>query len=211
MHITHILRDRQPRNHNSATGLGAHRSHCPVALGGGSRKGAAGLVASQAQSHSHGCPSLALPEGSCVHMSLDPQQPPCLGVARASVGLVSGRRGWLRLSWGDVSPPLCRPRLLGKWRRHGSVRPRGDALSFGCSQSNCQAEEEGLWLATLEPPNCPPLSCLSSVSVEERTRGREGWAVALKGSLPASAFRPLPFPGAGRPWEASQSACWPGF
>lgn len=35
------------------------------------------------------------------------------------------------------------------------MRPRGgDAASFGGSQSDCQAEEEGLWLATLEPPNC---------------------------------------------------------
>lgn len=76
---------------------------------GGSRKGAAGLVASQAQSHSRGCPSLALPEGTCVHTSLGPQQPLWLGVARASVGLVSGQRGWLRLSWGDMSLPLCRP------------------------------------------------------------------------------------------------------
>lgn len=103
------LKGRTTQKSQLSHWLGGQQSHRPVALGGGSRKGAAGLVASQARSHSCGCPSLALPEGTCVHTLLGPPQPPRLGVARASVGLVSGQRGWLHLSWGDVSPPLCRP------------------------------------------------------------------------------------------------------
>lgn len=98
-HTRTHLKDREQRDHSAATGLGASRGRRHTALGRGSYKGAAGLVASQASGCSCGCFRLALPQGTCVHPSLGPQQPPWLGTGRASVGMVSRQMGWRHPSW----------------------------------------------------------------------------------------------------------------
>lgn len=172
------LRDRQHRDHSSATGLGASGSHRPTALRRGSSKGAARLMVSQATGHSCGCPSLALPEGTCVHPSLGPQQPSCLGTDRTSVELVSWQRGWMTPSkLKEMCPhPSTDHTSSGSGGSMAQHSPRGDAASVGGSQP-LPGWRGGTVASNTRAPKLPstlrPLFAACFMCAEERMR-REG-------------------------------------